>query len=335
MKVLEPAIRFRPFSHVPGTHCLLPGSYLSCVLFPAKVLLLDKEKLVAEIVLQDFGPLSQFTVEQDLEQGNIQVGGFCESEYLRYRIYPVLEATDFGFCVLKKPAKGLFSCMQKSLDEKKEKLPMPERERLFLGCTKAQEWPLVLRRQDICEILPFWYWLSQSVPSRPNTKKTSFFKVLEEAVLQQKREEIAELLLSHYLVSFQEMAVPRWVDDSYLGIKVDELSQDPLKEGFSLIRQIFFRELPHHLFILPALPPLFHSGMLAGIRTQNNHRIHIEWTKQQARRVWIEAGNDDVVTVALQKHITSFRLNGSTHHPNFSEIALKAEKIYLLDRFEK
>jgi hypothetical protein len=364
VRIFSSAIRFRPFSHLPGTHALLPGSFLSCQVFPARLVLFDyscpEPEAITEIFLEGFGPLEQFTVIQDLEKGHLEVSGFCKDGFLRYQIIPLESPRSFALRFVKVPPKCPCFLSAHGRGEGKadihetkefyfldnasrEPKVIAERERLFLGCTKAQDWSLVSRRLDIKEILPIWYWLAQSIPKIEQTAVVPQLYRLAQAIREQKMHELPDFLLALFQVGFKDLLVPRLFDDSYLGFpSVEGNAQcSPLlllQNSWELIRQCFFVELPHHFYILPLTPPQFHSGMLCRLLTSQGHSVTIEWTKQVVRRVWIEGGREEVITFAFQKHLKRFRLKsdeGVTQHSNFSEIALQKGKRFLLDHFEK
>lgn len=117
--------KLRPFSHVPGTRCLIPGTNKVVQAYPTKLLLDGKEYPLD-------GPVKQFTLCQDVERRCCVV--FSE----KYRLY-----------------------IWPNGEVKKQKPPIVFQERLFLGCTKKMEWEMMKRRCDMCEIFPLWFQLGQ------------------------------------------------------------------------------------------------------------------------------------------------------------------------------
>ena len=128
------AKRFKPFSHTPGVKLLLPGTDQLFQVFPAKIVADGKE-----IPLDIKGPVKNFTVEQDLERGQIRIFGQALSGYY----------------------------------EKIFKAPAYEKpkERLSLGVHKALDWDLVKRRHSMAEILPIWHFLGQVTPEKPSHRE--------------------------------------------------------------------------------------------------------------------------------------------------------------------
>ncbi|MCH9610805.1 MAG: hypothetical protein S4CHLAM81_10120 [Chlamydiales bacterium] len=117
--------RLRPFSHTPGSRCLIPRSEVVVQAFPTKLIVGDKE-------YQLEGPVKQFTLMQDVQRCAVVVF----SEKYRLWVWP-----------------------DGSVSEKRP--PLVSQERLFLGCTKKMEWEMVKRRCDMREILPLWFSLGQ------------------------------------------------------------------------------------------------------------------------------------------------------------------------------
>jgi hypothetical protein len=333
MKIPEPSIRFLPFSHEPGMHCMLPGSTLSCQIFPSKICVYDQQKqkpqLVAEYLFLDLGPLEEFTVTQNLEKGGIFVSGFTFNQYLQYQVVPAREEKKIALSFIKvpKPLTLLYSensvttsiKIEKGIPREKYVFTKPQ-ERLFLGNTKAQKWPYVWFRQDLREILPHVYAISQTIPGKQ---------------FETKIEDLKEFLLT----AFCDMLIPQLSDTKFLGYPTrvfpeDIVPVDILHSSFYAIRRLFFKEEGANFFLLPALLPLFCSGMLSKVKTEAGHLVSIEWTRSSPRRVWIEAKSDDGIYCLLPKQSKTFRF-GSKRLVSGSLLELKKDRIYLLDRFEK
>jgi len=228
------------------------------------------------------GPLKEFTLMQDLERGCVTVF----SEKYRFYIWP----------------DGVV---------KKEKPALAHRERLFLGCTKKQEWELIKRRRDMREIFPLWFQLGQKIEAKGSF---SLLEECEEAILAHRPERIVPAFLKLFRVGFKGLMLPRKADDDFQGISTDQVEGDPaiiLKEGSRLIRSCFLDEEK----ILPNLPPEFASGKLL------TETIDIEWTKKQVRRVVVRSKSEP----KLEFPRSSRRYR----------VTKKGEMLYLLDRFEK
>lgn len=176
------AERLRPYSHTPGTHCIVPGSSMSAQIFPCLVKFRDHRQamsnLVAEIHFDLTGPWKKFTVLQDLERGWIQVWGETPHGFVRYRLISHSPGSGVSLYLEKAPNDRLELTQgnTKHILKSKESLPLvfkdqenhlytpPTTDRLSLGNHKAQDWDLVRRRLDLKEILPAWFRLGQLIP---------------------------------------------------------------------------------------------------------------------------------------------------------------------------
>lgn len=366
---LTSPMRFLPFSHNPGTMCLIPGSHLACQIFPAMLCVYDSKgasrPLIGTVRFSDLGPLDQFCVQQDLEKGRVIVSGFAPSGFVRYIItalqdggswkieckkqmgniaveldnkaYKVIKEGDVGenqsqtitFCFGNEPSKAL---------------SLPPRERLTLGIDKSQEWSQVVRRCQMQEILPYWYWLAQSV-ARPTecaemVDAPSLYKNLQQAIQHKQRDEIVGHLKALFVTGFGHQLVCRVTDSDFHGYPLPVVASADISPGvllehtFRLIRSLFFTEHEGSLAILPLLPPEFACGTLSGITTSKGHSISIEWTKHVVRRVQIIASVDDELDLEFQKQITGFRLE-KCHFSTPARLKIRANHIYLLDNFQK
>lgn len=328
-------IRFRLFSQQAKTHALLPGSTLACEIYPAKVIVTDLAEhaphVVHEIVFDDFGPLNKFYVMQDLEKGEIVVSGVSAKGYIRYSLYALQAKRSFCLAFTKSPEKREPIVVG---DKTSPRVVFADRERLFLGVDKAQEWSQVQRRGDMKEILPVWYWLSQSIAHHTGSTESasSLLSRAKEGTLQ----EMKEL----YQAAFASMLLPRLKDCDFQGFLLPITSDQKISplallfDSFAMIRRLFFQEQEGALSILPQLPAEFHCGTLAPIRTKKGHTIFLEWTKHMIRRVRIQAACDEEVSIVFQKEVKQYRL-GKVTCANGATLSLVSGRTYLLDHFEK
>lgn len=264
--------KLRPFSHKPGRRCWLPRTNIEVQAYPTKLIIAGKEYPLD-------GPVEQFTLMQDLERGCVVV--FSE----KYRLY-----------------------VWPNGEVKKEKPPILFHERLFLGCTKKQEWELMKRRFDPCELFPLWFQLGQM-------EARGHFSLLDECQkVLHTPEKIVPTFMKLLRVGFEEMMVPRRTDSDFQGLCEDSVEGDVailLSEGSRLIRSLFLEGEQ----ILPHLPPEFHCGRLL------TESIEIEWSKKQVRRVVVHSSTEP--KLHFSKNIKRYR------------VTKKGEMLYLLDRFEK
>lgn len=344
--------RYRPFSHVSGTMCLLPGSSLAVQIFASRIVAFDYSHIQPEpIFCLEFialGPLGQFTVLQDLEAGKIVVSGFAKSGFVRYAITSqgvVFEKLvgEIG-CVIK-PSNTRFSVVQAqkiAFGDSSSQPLLGQRERLFLGVDKSQEWPQVVRRSLMPEVLPYIYWLSQNVvlPKEQALQGSSLLNNLQEAIIQHKRAEVITHFKALFTAGFSHQLVPRLEDSDYQGYDLPVVGSQAacplvlLGECKKCIRSLFFQEDQELLRILPLLPPECASGVFADIITTKGHRLSIEWTKHIVRRVQIVAAVDDTLHLSFQHEITSF-CHDRVRHAAPASLKVRANHTYLLDNFQK
>jgi len=171
------ATKMRPFSHAPGTQCVLPGTDLILEASPHRLRVGTWETFLDGELFQ-----RPFTVQQDLEKQCVRIFGakFCVQ----------LIAAPQGFILKDQRTKEETFVPLAKRFEKKDVL-----ERLSLGSHKLQDWDLVLRRFDLKEILPALYRLSQTIA---DTEERSVATLMTEKELM------------HWIsTTFHQMLVPK------------------------------------------------------------------------------------------------------------------------------
>lgn len=330
--------RLRPFSHVPGTFCLLPGTFLRLQLFPALIRLEElsqsQPQLLREIPVPIQGPVKDFTVQLDLERGFVKVWGFSREGYFLYHILP----TEYPFEIAIDIKKGLSHWMPLS-----SKLPSPEQkvlltDRLSLGNHKSQDWEMVKRRGDLTEILPLWLRVGQQVSlplDTPLEGTAALLKNCETAA----KDQIYDALKNVFFVAFEGILSPRLIDKDYLGfdLAMPSAIASPLivlSEGAKIIRALFVRMVQRKIYILPHLPPEFHCGRFIGVHCQGLGWIDMEWTKKMLRRMTFRSEATGPLDFFFPHEIKQFRLNGHMHLTGHSLEVLEGKE-YIFDRFQK
>lgn len=324
MKLIS-ALRFKPFSHLPGTCCFLPGSKLILQIYPTKLLVSDGLKST-EVNFSYRGFMKQFTVTLDLESYAIVVGGFTEGGYLRYEIRAGLSG--FLLKILKQP-DGFTYCHR---NESSVPIAKPERERLSLGVAKAQDVEMIFRRQDIREIVPFLYYLAQSIPG-----DIKGCEIPQDCLDAQKN------LCNMALIGFKSIFVPRIEDEQFVGalhplMQQGMTPQSLLKNTFFYIRQLLFQEIRSGFSFLPLMPPQFHCGRLIGLQSQKGHYFSFEWTKKKMRRLICVPAEDDEASFHFSSNNDTFRMEKKGEKiilGNGTRISLKKDIPLLLDNFQK
>jgi len=324
--------KFRPYSHIPGTRCVLPGTDDFFRVFPTHLQVFKEESLVVEYSLPIAGPIHDFTVQVDLERGWIKVWGTSKEGYFRYRI--VKTKASWGVRIEKNPVPSLFP------DEivlEDDVAIDPSKERLFLGCQKAQDWEGIKKRREATEILPFMFQLGKWY-KQDETASGGTAELLNELNTVHKVDWV-DSFRSFFMAGFEGILSPRLLDTEYQGF---HLSQKILGNPIALIRQsekvirdLFLSQTQDKWNILPKLPPEFHCGKLINTRL-NAHTLDLEWTKKSLRRMIIRSGNTEVLPLNFPKEIRKFRLKNqqSKWVKAGSPIEVEEGEVYYLDRFE-
>jgi hypothetical protein len=326
------AERLHPFSHRPGVWVMIPKSRWGLQVFPTLLRFTSGRELI-EVPLAIEGPLSQFTVQQDLEKGNIRVFS-TTFEYF-------VEQKEEGIVLTGK--RGLSSLHR--IVVKESVLHEPAGERLSLGMHKSQDWEMVVRRGDLREIFPVWLKIAEWFPSEESKfPSAGNFRFLSH--LPKKREEMAAHFLNFFRSGFSGIMFPRLNDDDHQGILPEEPRAEngspyPLiTEGAKLIRSLFIEESRDGLAILPVLPPEFHAGRFTQIRLAGGDLLDIEWSKHLLRRATLHCKTRRTLHLQLQKPLDSFRLSRTlkdrgVRHAATAPLELVPGETLFLDRFQK
>ncbi len=315
IKIVE---RFAPFSHLPGTSSLIPGSPFIVEAYPAKLLFFS-EKEMHEMPLDIVGPVEGFTLQQDLEKGKALFFGKGKGGYFHLTITHVGKEIRVQFLRGK----------EQRIPVESEPFQSPHKERLSLGVHKKLDWDLVLRRKELKEILPLLFFLGQSIPDLGKEKGQNLETLEDFSTLIQ--------------AGFRGIFVPKRMDTLFLGLNwkgvPDHLPLlSPLREGYEAIRSLFIRE-EKDIHIHPNLPKEFVSGRLVGILTEKA-LLDIEWTKGKLRRVTIHAKHTGEISFVWPKELTSFHLRRGiaergTWVKTGEKLTIASGERYFLDKFQK
>lgn len=328
---IDIASRYRPFSHEPGASCLLPKSCWAIEAFPTLLRLYSRERISEieklEIPLNLHGPVTEFTLQLDLEKGCVFVWGVAQEGRFRLR----LEA-DGGKLRLH-PEKAPEGMLPKKLSWQ---LPgaaceAPEHlERISFGSHKSQNFEGVRRRSDLLEVLPMLYALSQWTPAI-DAPRTGLFSLLEtsmEAFLQ---------------AAFFSILSPRLIDEQHQGL----LSKETLPKDASpcaLITaagrkiRLSLIEQQGDQIVLPSMGKV--CGRMVNASLKGIGFLDFEWTRGVIRRAILKVCETADISFLLPKEIHTYRVRTSLREKGEKIDAAscwKAEKgtVYFLDRFEK
>lgn len=335
---LSIAERLRPFSHTPGTACLIPGTFWRAQAFPT-LLRFSHQSQIIELGFDLTGPVEGFTLEQDLEKRVLFYFGKAKEGYFRLRI----EALAKGLSIFaeKIPLGELMS--SRGVLRSKESLFIPiewtfyqpsHLERLSLGSHKKQDWDAVQRRFDLKEIVPLLFYLAQLLPKAE----------IGAPLFPENREEAARHLTSFFQVHCANILEPRLKDELHQGIKRTLVSEniEPcslLHDAASWVRSLFIQTSRASSEILPHLPPQFPSGRLLNVSLGLCGALDMEWASSSLRKVILRAAACGEYFFVWPKNVVSFRVRTDLFEKGFYQkreepFMLKAGTTYFLDRFQ-
>lgn len=366
------AARYRPYSLVMGELCFLPSSAYALQVYPTYLRILDVKngamKIAAEIKMKIEGPLKNFTIMADLEKPSILVWGMSSRGFIRYSLKPTMGN---GVCLTLEKAPGdalemtyqeheknsVSMKLQKSessiflASETDDERPQTGKERLSLGGHKAQDWSMIQRRKDLCEILPLWYAASQNLPLlKPlsqDAQNAGVFSLMENCrdILRcRQHDQLYSSFLKLFLAGFQGMLVPQLEDQCYQGLALPPLNRElsPLyffSESRGLIRSLFLEENKYSLNILPHLPPEFHCGRFLNLKCEALGTLDIEWTKKEVRRAFLRVEEEAEISIHFPHALKECRVRrGGTDRGsvlmNGEKMALAVGDTVWLDNFK-
>jgi len=315
LKITE---KLRPFSHQPGTSCLVPRSDWIVRAYPA--LLRVQE---TEFAIHITGPVREFTIQMDLERDCLWVWGIAKEGCFRYRLSA--DVAGLSLYIDRSPKDG-FKIGSHTLKAKDKLLLLSgghlvaplKPERIFLGISKAQDWDQVQKRNAIHEWAPILYALAQKVPERGDVKEGPLTLI--------------DNLPEFFSAAFEGILVPHLNDPLHQGLFSSVGKGNPL----ALLTRAF-QKLRGYLLvdnqILPALLADWHCGRALHLQSPYG-RIDLEWTKGTLRQMVLHAEKTGEANFIFQKPIKSFRFNGERLERNQS-LSIESGKTYLFDRFQK
>lgn len=356
---IDIAARLRPFSHTPGVCCLVPGTALAVEVFPALLRIYDMKSserhLLAELPIAIKGPVNNFIVTLDLERGWVRVEGCSQEGFFRYRLMAAETLSCLGLIIDKTPLEALFSTMHPKIalveKEKEHELYRPPMtDRLSLGNHKAQDWDLVVRRQDLAEVFPAWLRLGQLVtPVAASLIGEGVGCLLDDckaAIDGNRPEHIIPAFKNLFAAGFDGLLVPLLHDDKYQGLipfvdlkKVSVSALALLQQSTALIRRLFVDVQEDAVSILPALPPEFHCGRFLHVKIGQKGLLDIEWSKKCIRRMIFHSFIDGEMVFRFKSSVKQFRIRsgqqefGSLMNGSASLQVVKNQS-YCFDQFQ-
>ena len=170
--------KFRIYSFTAGSSLIIPNTSVEVKISPIRLLFIDRAENESSNVLEIFfglkGFFEKFTIFQDLEKSVVEVLFFLEKKYFKYEIF--LKDKKINLFLKRAPRKSINLENGKKLFLKKlYSLPLKvenfcfkkQREKLFLGSSKALNVENIRRRMDLKEIFPILFYMGQMVPEMP------------------------------------------------------------------------------------------------------------------------------------------------------------------------
>jgi|GEM_PF-4670833 len=207
------------------------------------------------------------------------------------------------------------------LNGRKSPLPRQTQEKLDLGISKAQNWERVVERALPEEIYPFWFTLAQWQPPVEVTAEDSLL--------------IRGELMSTFKAGFTGIFVPQVEDRFFQGYPVPPVRGDPhqlIQEGARQIRVLFIEQKGLEVAIKRSP---FAVGKMLNLVLPGIGILHIEWTKHQMRRLYLEAKASTSCRITFPSDHHTFRLNQTKRLACGSPFEIAFGHTYLLDQFQK
>lgn len=338
------AERLRPFSHLPGTTCLLPGTPYEFRFYPTRLGSHD---------LHLHGPVEDFTVQQDLEKCRLTVWGHYQEGFLRYHIFFDIEEKAVILEMDRCPSAGLSSSLRKTpllpkqrvrLIENSPHLPCPKnsRARLSLGCHRAQDWDLMKRRARLEEIFPFWFRLGMLLEEESSGNRHPLLEQCAQNVLKQDRLALYTSFKNLFSAGFEGILTPRLQDQAFQGLmpllaKTEGSPTILLSAAARLIARLFIDTSANNLSFLPLLPPEFHCGRITGYAVPFGE-VDLEWSKKTLRRLIFRNRNNAQPSFIFPKQIKAFRIRTSPKDkgailPVGTPLDFQENGVYFFDNF--
>jgi hypothetical protein len=352
------AQRWRPFSHALGGRCLIPGTALACDVYPTLIAIWDLSGLtprhLEDVPLDLVGPVSQFTVRQDLEVGQVDVWGHSQKGYFHY----ILKGQPEGglrLLIKRFPADAAMPTSEICCHNHPSSAMPVNFENLSFGVAKAQEWPGIRGRGNLEEILPLWFRLGQWALLPQLQGHASLQHIggaahllyeLERRIAEADLIGMAEIFRCLLCVGFEGMFSPRLIDSEHQGVPLSPLDMQSrgsplllLSHGHKLIRNMLLAADGVAIDVLPALLPDLHCGRLLNVHLAQRGTIDMEWSKKHIRRMVFNPTVDGTHRFIFHKGISSCRLRmgdkgAKLHYSSGETFDFFAGTSYFFDNFK-
>ena len=187
------------------------------------------------------------------------------------------------------------------------------------------------------------------MPSHPilETGTSRLLAFCQKQIEAKENDKIGTSFIDLFKAGFEGILSPRLSDVDYLGYqeKEDVIPKEAsplvlLGEGARLIRSLLVQNRKKGMAILPCLPKELHAGRFTQVQLNDTLSADLEWSKKLIRCLVLHPKEDQEITFTFQSSINSFRLRmgrrGRGRVLKVGEaINLKADTLYILDRFQK
>jgi hypothetical protein len=378
--------RWKVYSHRIGGQCYLPGSPYILTIYPTHIAILQIEaNLIHKVASIDWelqGPVHNFTYALDLDRERISVWGEAKQGYFHYTIRALLSPLGLEITLDRALAQGISyqltynhpysstTLPKSALLQRKEKIIVTKNaencpstiqyyqvqncQTLSFGFHKALEWENILRRNELSELIPIWFRLTQLLPPMietiANLPSEGAFTLLKNCyILVQQGEKLAleQELLNLFNYSIKDLGVSQLEDTYFQGINCPPLSAGNhltglhlLKSVYHLLLMLFIKTVDSSIHILPTLLPSFKAGRALNLPCGLLGTIDMEWRKDSIRRVYFHANTTQTIHFVFPSFIKSYRLGtGNKQMIKKQAIGLPlnviAGQTYSFDYFEK
>lgn len=351
IKLLE---KFNILSHDIGRSFLVLKTSYFVKIYPGLLFFKDlNSDKQFKIFLKFNGPVKNFTIIQNLLNGNLEVFFHTEDGFVSYKISTEENSgilffdriTDQNFKIEFNELKDVNAKETIKLPIKTISSLVPN-EKIFFGIHKKPDLYFVKKREDILEILPFIFLYSQfylDVGYSCCLRKDCLLKDFDKEILRKDKQELTQKLLNIFKVHFFGAFIPRLNDEEYQNIvSYFEKDANPFCVFIRLyhsIKSLFINTKDDELSILPCLLTDLHHGRVLNFQTPFGV-IDLEWSKKLLKKVIFKPSKDVSLKLVLQSSIKNFRLREGKNEKgqifNNEDVGtFQNGKIYLLDKFMK
>lgn len=346
--------RFKIISHDLGESFLILNTAYFVRIYPGLLFFkdLDSDKDF-KIFIKFQGPVKNFTISQNLYNGNIEVNFHAKDGYVSYRI--MMAGNEVYLCFDKTAEKKLtveFDKITQVVAKQRIFLPI-ERismlrppEYLSFGIYKKPDLSQIKKRENLQEILPFIFLYSQfylDVQYSCCLRKNCLLKRLADEIQKKEKLKLAESFINVFKFHFFGAFVPRMNDDEHQNI-CDYVDKEispwcVFINLYSCVKSVFIEEASKKLFLLPCLPALFNHGFFVNIKISSG-QIDMRWSKKLLKKAIFKPSKDIELQLILHSMIKTFRVRTDARdkgkiYNNEDIIGFEKDKSYFLDNFKK